>query len=233
MTMTLLNALGDEDDALPQSVDARAAAAAAPAAMAPPVAAPLQALPAMPVLAIDYERAVQPPEARIVWESHPDGETFTDPFSVWRTLLGLGQWVLLVLFMLVQVALFHVQVQREVALHPLAVIAPCVLGGWCLFRIACELVGCGKPWIVSVRAGVLSLTRPTIGGMRTWKWPVTKVKQIDVAIGSSTQHASRSLRIRFHRGRRISFFRCKSRHEGVWIAHRLAAAMDLPESAVH
>ena len=228
--MTLLDALGDEDDALPPGFDARAAAAAAPAAMVPPVAAPL---PAVPVLAIDYERAVQPPEARIVWESHPDGETFTDPFSAWRTLLGLGQWVLLVVFMLFQVALFHFQVRREVTLHPLAVLAPCVLGGWCIFRIACELVGWGKPWIVSVRAGVLSLTRPTIAGMRTWEWPVGKVKQIDVATGSSTQHALRGLRIRFHGGRRISFFRCKSRHEGVWIAHRLAAAMDLPESAVH
>jgi len=35
MTMTLLDALGDEDDALPPGFDARAAAAAAPAAMVP------------------------------------------------------------------------------------------------------------------------------------------------------------------------------------------------------
>lgn len=227
--MTLLDALGDEDDAVPPGIDVHAPAAA-PAAMAPPVAAPM---PALPVLAIDYERAVQPPEARIVWEFHPDGETFTDPFSTWRTLSSLAQWTLLLVAGALHWLLIRFKISRDMTVEPIIPVVQCMLGGWCIFRIACELVGWGKPWIVSVRAGVLSLTRPTLGGMRTWEWPVAKVKQIDVAIGSSRQHAPRGLRIRFHGGRRISFFRCKSRHEGVWIAHRLAAAMDLPESAVH
>jgi hypothetical protein len=64
--MTILDAVADDDD---DDLSALAPAAA-------------------PVLPIDYE----PAEARIIWESHPDGETFTDPFSVWRTLVSIGQW---------------------------------------------------------------------------------------------------------------------------------------------
>jgi hypothetical protein len=108
-----------------------------------------------------------------------------------------------------------------------------VLAGWTVFRIACQFRAWGKPTTVSVRSGVLTLARPTLGGMRRWQWPAEKVKRIDVAIGSSTQHAMGSLRIRFHGRGRFSFFRCSDRPEGVWIARKLAAALGLPETAVH
>jgi hypothetical protein len=221
--MTILDAVPDDHDepARPAPV------AAAGGTQAPPPAWPV------PVLPIEYERAVQPTESRILWESHPDGETFIDPFSPWKTLSALAQWAFLLGLSLLHVALFRFQISRGIPTGWFMPSAQCVLTGWVLFRIACDLRGWGQPVVVSVRSGVLSLTRPTLGGMRQWQWPAAKVKGIDVAVGSSTQHALRSLRVRFHGGRRVSFFRCKGRHEGMWIAHKLAGAMDLPESAIH
>ena len=224
--MTILDAVSDDDDG------PGPAPGAFPAAAGPAIAPPVPTWP-LPLLPIEYERAVQPAESRILWESHPDGETFIDPFSPWKTLWGLAQWVFLLLLTALHVALFRFQISRGIPTGWFMPVVQCVLTGWVLFRIACEVRAWGKPTIVSVRSGVLTLTRPTLGGMRTWQWPAEKVKGINVAVGSSTQHALRSLRIRFHGGRRVSFFRCKSRHEGVWIAHKLAGAMDLPESAIH
>src|SRR4051794_5389448 len=110
--MTIFDAVGDEDDDLrvdlPGDPHGEVRVAASGAA---PALSPVQALPVLP---IDYERAVQPPEARIVWESHLDGETFTDPFSAWRTLLALAQWGLLLLASVVHFVVFHVRARQDV-----------------------------------------------------------------------------------------------------------------------
>ena len=225
--MTFIDAAADDDEGL------HAGAPAAGSGPAPALSPPAPAAWAVPVLPIEYERAVQPPEARIVWESHPDGETFTDPFSAWRTLSSLGQWAFLLVASVLHFALMHYKVGRGEYVPTFIPVVQCVLTAWVVFRMAGEIRAWGKPVVVSVRSGILTLTRPTLGGVRHWQWPVGQVKRIDVAVGSSTQHALQSLRVRFHGGKRISFFRCKSLHEGVWIAHKLAAAMDLPESAVH
>jgi hypothetical protein len=109
----------------------------------------------------------------------------------------------------------------------------CCLMGWTLFRMACELRAWGQPVMVAVRGGKLVFDRPTLGRRRKSEWPVHRVKRIDVAIGSATQHATKSLRVRFHGGGRISFFECSGREEGMWIAKKLAAAMELPDEAIH